>query len=46
MIRPLRRTHRRVMLLLALLLPAILVLATAGREAPPVQQPWPIGDRR
>ncbi len=46
MIRPLRRTHRHVMLLLALLLPAILVLATTGREATPVQQPWPLGDGR
>jgi hypothetical protein len=46
MIRPLRRTHRRMMLLLALLLPAILGLAIAGREAPPVQHPWPIGDAR
>ena len=46
MIRPLRRSHRRVMLLLALLLPAILALATAGREAAPVQHPWHIGDGR
>jgi hypothetical protein len=46
MIRPLRRTHRRVMLVLALLLPAILLLAAAGREARPVQQPWPLGDSR
>jgi hypothetical protein len=46
MIRPLRRTHRRAMLLLALLLPALLALASVSREAPPVQQPWPAGDGR
>ena len=46
MIRPLRRTHRAVTLCLALLLPALLVLAVTMREPAPVQQPWPLGDRR
>jgi hypothetical protein len=35
MIRPLRRAHRLVMLLLAAVLPLLA----------PVQRPWPIGDR-
>jgi hypothetical protein len=44
-IRPLRRAHRLVVMALAVLLPALLALAVAGRVAAPVQRPWTIGDR-
>jgi hypothetical protein len=44
-IRPLRRVHCVVATALAVLLPALLALAVAGRVAAPVQQPWTIGDR-
>jgi hypothetical protein len=45
MIRPLRRAHRLVMLLLAAVLPLLLWLAVAQRPLAPMQRPWPIGDR-
>lgn len=34
MIRPLRRVHRAIFLLLAILLPAVIVIAIAGRPVP------------
>jgi hypothetical protein len=37
MIRPLRRSHYRIALLLALVVPAILVAALAARRETPVQ---------
>lgn len=43
MIRPLRRAHRVVVLVLALLLPLILAMAVARRVPWPLQQPWPLG---
>jgi hypothetical protein len=45
MIRPLRRAHRRLILLLVLLLPIVLVLALVMREEPPVQRDWPFEER-
>jgi hypothetical protein len=44
-IRPLRRAHRRVVLLLVILLPIVLVLALVMREEPPVQRDWPFEER-
>jgi hypothetical protein len=41
MIRPLRAAHRRVILLLAILLPLLLLVALTMRPAPPVQRDWP-----
>ena len=41
MIRPLRRAHRRLIFLLAIVLPMVLVLALVMREEPPVQRDWP-----
>jgi hypothetical protein len=41
MIRPLRRAHRTVFLLLAILLPLVLILALTRRPDPPVQREWP-----
>ena len=41
MIRPLRRAHRRVFVLLAILLPLVLIVALAGRTEPPRQRDWP-----
>jgi hypothetical protein len=46
MIRPLRRTHRVVMLLLAAMLPMLLWVAAARRAPAPVQRPWPVGDQQ
>lgn len=43
MIRPLRRTHRVVMALLALVLPLLLLTALAWRSPRPVQHPWTLG---
>lgn len=40
-IRPLRRAHLRVILLLAILLPILLALALVSREALPLQHDWP-----
>jgi len=37
MIRPLRRSHYRIALMLALLIPAILAVALAGRRETPAQ---------
>jgi hypothetical protein len=45
MIRPLRRTHHVVMLLLAAVLPLLLWVAVAQRAPAPLQRPWPLGDR-
>ncbi|MGD9906315.1 MAG: hypothetical protein AB7U83_22815 [Vicinamibacterales bacterium] len=42
MIRPLRRVHRVVMLMLAVVLPILVVVAVASRLPAPVQQPWPL----
>jgi hypothetical protein len=44
MIRPLRRAHRVVMLLLAVMLPLLLWIAVTRRLPAPVQRPWPLGD--
>jgi hypothetical protein len=41
MIRPLRRAHRRIVLLLAIVLPALIALALTLRADPPVQSEWP-----
>jgi hypothetical protein len=41
-IRPLRRVHRAAVLLLALLLPALIILAVSSRAPVPVQHPWVI----
>ncbi len=46
MIRPLRRAHRRVFLLLALLLPVLFALALLGREEPSPRGGAPAGLRR
>lgn len=46
MIRPLRRAHRAVMLLLVLALPALLLGALLLRPAPPAQRPWPMAVTR
>jgi hypothetical protein len=43
MIRPLRRAHRIVFLLLALLLPLLAVLALRGRGPEPVTERVPAG---
>jgi len=40
MIRPLRRAHRRVMILLALLLSLVLLAALTMRVDVPVQRDW------
>jgi hypothetical protein len=40
MIRPLRRTHRAVFLLLAIVLPLVLIAALANRVVRPVQREW------
>jgi hypothetical protein len=45
MIRPLRRAHRRLILLLVILLPIVLVLAVVMREELPVQRDWPFEER-
>jgi hypothetical protein len=44
-IRPLRRAHRRLILLLVIVLPIVLVLALVMREEPPVQRDWPFEKR-
>lgn len=41
MIGPLRRAHRRIFLILAVLLPLILAAALLMREPLPVQEHWP-----
>ena len=41
MIRPLRRAHRRIVLALVLLLPAMLAAALLLRPDLPVQVEWP-----
>ena len=46
MIRPLRRVHCRVFLVLAILLPLLLAIALAGRADTPVQHEWPFEGRR
>ncbi|MGE0812661.1 MAG: hypothetical protein AB7O28_08965 [Vicinamibacterales bacterium] len=46
MIRPLRRAHFAVAVLLALALPALVVLAVALREPAPVLEHWPAGLER
>jgi hypothetical protein len=40
MIRPLRRAHRRIMILLALMLPLVLLAALTMRTDAPVQREW------
>jgi hypothetical protein len=40
MIRPLRRAHRRLMILLLVALPIVLLLALTLRPAAPVQRHW------
>lgn len=45
MIRPLRRAHRRLFFLLAIVLPIVLGLALMGRADPAIQQEWPFVDR-
>lgn len=40
MIRPLRRAHRGIILLLAILLPLVLLIAVVGRADRPVQRDW------
>jgi hypothetical protein len=45
MIRPLRRAHRRLILLLAIVLPIVLAFALLTREEPPVQHDWPFDQR-
>ena len=46
MIRPLRRAHRRIVLLLALLLPLVLLAALALRADAPVQSDWVFEEAR
>lgn len=41
MIRPLRRAHRRIVLVLILLLPVVLAAALLLRPDAPVQAEWP-----
>lgn len=41
MIRPLRRAHRSIILVLALVLPFVIALALLMRPEPPVQREWP-----
>jgi hypothetical protein len=45
MIRPLRRVHRRLFVLLAILLPLVLFVALTRRPNPSVQRAWPFGER-
>jgi hypothetical protein len=45
-IRPLRRTHWRFVLLLAVIVPLILVAALTMRADRPVQHEWPFEVRR
>lgn len=45
MIRPLRRTHRAVMLALAVVLPLLLALAVQLRVPTPRQTPWILDSR-
>jgi hypothetical protein len=45
MIRPLRRAHRRLMFLLAIILPILIAFALLMREEPPVQRDWPFEQR-
>jgi hypothetical protein len=45
MIRPLRRAHQRVFVLLAILLPLVLFVALTRRAEVPVQSAWPFGDQ-
>ena len=45
MIRPLRRAHRRVFVLLAILLPLVLFVALTKRPDEPVQPVWPFGEQ-
>jgi hypothetical protein len=46
MIRPLRRAHRRLFALLAILLPLVLFVALTRRPDVPVQRAWPFGEQR
>lgn len=41
MIRPLRRAHRRIIIMVAILLPLLLATTLLTRPAPPVQLAWP-----
>jgi hypothetical protein len=45
MIRPLRRAHSRVFVLLAILLPLVLFVALARRSEVPVESAWPFGEQ-
>jgi hypothetical protein len=45
MIRPLRRAHRCVFVLLAILLPLVLIVALTRRPGVPVQRVWPFGEQ-
>jgi hypothetical protein len=40
-IRPLRRAHRRIVLVLALVLPFVIAVALLMRPEPLVQREWP-----
>ena len=40
MIRPLRRAHRRLVFLLAIVLPIVIAVALLMRDDPPVQRDW------
>lgn len=40
MIRPLRRAHHRIVLVLAVVLPFVIALALVMRPEPPVQREW------
>jgi hypothetical protein len=44
-IRPLRRMHRRIFVLLAVLLPLVLFVALTRRAEAPIQRDWPFGEQ-
>jgi hypothetical protein len=45
MIRPLRRAHGAMFVLLAILLPLVIIVALTGRPDVPVQRVWPFGEQ-
>jgi hypothetical protein len=45
MIRPLRRMHRWIFVLLSVLLPLVLFVALTWRAEAPVQGDWPFGEQ-